>query len=148
MDKIRKILWLDDDIDNASLRTEKTELSSRGYTIVGLSTPDDFDKAIKENVEFDCFIIDVSLPVGSRLDIGEAKKGLRTGLVLLKEIANMDKFSNVPIIVYTIVSDHEIKTYCREHNIIYIDKGNASPWTLLEEINNYEQQREKKQAGI
>lgn len=134
MDKVITLLWLDDDFGNAAIRTENDDLLLKGYKIIGVRTPDEFDDIVKGDTSFDCLIIDVSLPVGNRLNVGASKKGMRTGLVLLEEIVQQQRFSNIPIVVYTIVKSDDIKYFCKEHNITYIDKGEAEPWTLSSEL--------------
>lgn len=136
MEKMKKILWLDDDFGNAALRTEFDDLTMKGYQITGIRTPDEFDEISKGELDYCCFVIDVSLPVGTRLDVGASKKGMRTGIVLLNEILGNSKFSNIPMVVYTIVTSDEVTSYCQRNKIKYIDKGKAEPWTLSTEIEN------------
>ena len=137
MDEVIKktILWLDDDFKTPALRTEKDELLRRNYSIIATDNPDAFMEALSKE-DFDCIVMDITLPLGSLIKPGEAKRGMRTGLVILNSIIANEELSSVPIVVYTIVEDQDVKEFCKKYNVLYISKLDAMPWTLAKQLDN------------
>lgn len=136
-----KVLWLDDDIENPALRTECMELEQRGYQIYKAPNPDVYDEFINSENEigcliFDCCILDISLPLGSISNSREAKKGMRTGFLLLKELLKNERYKDVPKVIYTIVEDKDIQSYCEQHGVKYINKEDCLPWIFADHIDN------------
>ena len=63
------------------------------------------------------------MPTGD-LDMVEADYGMRTGIVLIKKIRESNsKYKDVKIIVYTVIGDEEVRTYCRDNDILYLNKS-------------------------
>lgn len=130
----KKLIWLDDDFLSPALITEQTVLESRGYSITKAKNPDEFyDKCHAD--DYACIILDISLPLGSKISAGDAKKGMRTGLVVLDEIIKDESLKAIPKVVYTIVTGADVQLFCDEHDILYINKLDALPWTLADELD-------------
>lgn len=134
MEKMNKILWIDDDIKRRELRTDIDEFEYQGYQIVPAANPDELETIISSQTDFECLIIDISMPTGKNIDFGEAKGGMRTGLVVLKKLVNNPKFKEVKKVVYTIVDDEETRNYCEDNNIPYLEKQNYLPDSFVAEI--------------
>ena len=85
MEKIKKILIIDDDIELAELIKARLELTGYSSKIAG-----DAYEGNKEiiNNNYDLIILDLGLPVGE-------------GFELLKRIKNIPKKSNIPVIILT-----------------------------------------------
>lgn len=119
----KNILWVDDDINKPALEPDRDELQERNCNIVPKTRPDDFLKIINEGNEridgflVDCLLIDTMMPNGKELSSKETDNTTRTGLVLIKKLFNSGNYSNIPIIVYSVVDEDEIKNYCTENEI-------------------------------
>lgn len=120
-----KIIWVDDEINQAELRPDKEELKDLGCEIVGLKSADEFINFLSKphnNTIYDAIIIDMMLPVGAELDIKDAGYGSRTGLLLIDKIRENTLYENVKLIVYSIVDDVEIAKKCEEKGVLYLKK--------------------------
>lgn len=119
----KNILWIDDDINKPALEPDRDELNDRNCQIIPKTRPDDFLKIIKDgNGRIDSFLIDIMLidtmmPNGKELSSKETDNTTRTGLVLIKRLFESEKYKNIPIIVYSVVDEDEIKDYCIKHEI-------------------------------
>lgn len=118
----KKILWIDDDIKKPALEPDRDELEGRNCTIIDMIEPNIFLKRINNNNEndddfhIDCFIVDAMLPNGC-LSSKETKNTTRTGLVLIKKLFESGRYQNVPVIVYSVVDEEEIRDFCSEQKI-------------------------------
>lgn len=121
--KEKNILWLDDDINKPALEPDCDELKERNCKITGVIGPNSFLKKINENNEridgffIDCFLIDTMLPNGDYLTFKETDNNTKTGLIILKKLIESGKYVGVPIIVYSVIDEGEIKDFCHEKGI-------------------------------
>ena len=129
----KTILWLDDDLSTPALGAEKYILLERGFRIIPVENPDDFFAALMKR-DYDCIILDISLPVGLSVDIADALGGMRAGMVLLRRLMEARESLSVPIVVYTMSDTQSVRSYCMNHNILYINKFDAYPWTLADQL--------------
>lgn len=119
----KNILWVDDDIDKPALEPDRDELADRNCLIIPQKRPDDFLKIINDGNEridgfpVDCIIIDAMMPNGKILSSKETNNTTRTGLVLIKRLFESGNYKNIPIIVYSVVDEDEIRNYCIENEI-------------------------------
>ena len=120
----KNILWVDDDVNRFALLPDRDELESRGCRIIEAPRPDDLLKVLHEQIlQIDCIIIDISMPTGS-LDMAESDYGMRTGFVLIQKIRESNsKYKNAKIIVYTVIGDSEVRQFCKDNNILYLNKS-------------------------
>ena len=123
----KNILWVDDDIDRFALMADRDELESRGCKIIMAPRSEDLLKVLREQIlQIDCIIIDISMPIGE-LDMEEAKYGMRTGFALIKKIRESDSiYKDTPIIVYTVIGDDDVRQYCKDNDILYLNKSSVS----------------------
>lgn len=119
----KNILWVDDDINKPALEPDRDELQERNCNIVPKTRPDDFLKIINEGSEridgflVDCLLIDTMMPNGKTFSSKETDNTTRTGLVLIKRLFESGNYKNIPIIVYSVVDEDEIRKYCTENEI-------------------------------
>jgi CheY-like chemotaxis protein len=137
MEQLKKILWIDDDINRFPLMPYIDEFKEKGYTIVKAENPDESSKIINSNDDtFLCIIADISMPLGENIKFGEAKGGMQTGLVVLKELVDNPKLNSVKKIVFTIVDDGEVRDYCNSQTppIPYLQKHKWLTDAFVEKI--------------
>lgn len=131
-----KILWLDDDIHRLKLQPYIDELEDNDFEIIKVSNPDDIDEMISENSEIKCIIIDISMPTGKNIDVNEAKKGMRTGLFVLKKLNERSDLNNIQKVVFTIVSDEDVRKYCENYKIPYLNKQECLTDSFVSELKS------------
>lgn len=134
----KNILWVDDDIDGFALMADRDELESRGCRIIEASRPDNLLKVLREQIlKIDCIIVDIVMPTGE-LDMKEAEYGMRTGLALIRKIRESDSiYKDTPIIVYTVIGDDNVRQYCKDNNIPYLDKSSVSSEEFADFVMEY-----------
>lgn len=135
MEQVKRILWVDDDVKRLELSVDIDEFNDRGFEVIKASNPDECKEIIAQRQDFKCIIVDISMPTGKSVDFGAAKGGMRTGLVVLKELVKNDRLNNIKKVVYTIVDDEEVRNYCEENNIPYLSKRNFLSDTFVTRIS-------------
>ncbi len=120
----KNILWVDDDVSRFALLLDRDELESRGCKIIEAPNPNELIKVLRDQLyHIDCIIVDMVMPSGD-LDMVEAGYGTRTGLSLIKLIRETDsKYKDVKIIVYSVLGDEDVRKYCRDNAIPYLNKA-------------------------
>ena len=112
-----KILWVDDDIDRLKLQPYLDAFEDKDFEIIKVANPDDVDKAIESNRDIQCIILDISMPTGESIGVKESKGGMRTGLLVLGKLVSNDSIRLIKKVVFTIVSNAEVKEYCNSRGI-------------------------------
>lgn len=130
----KKILWIDDDINRDSLRAYVDELDDNGFSIIRAANPDVAEKILKNEKDFGCIIIDISIPTGANIGFEEAKAGTQTGLVFLKKLIDNNELNHSKKVVFTIVDVIDVTLFCKEKNVTYIPKQKELPDTFCEKI--------------
>ena len=118
-EKKKKILWIDDDVNNPELLPDRDALEERGCIITPVTTPD-----VLNDIEislYDCIIIDLFLPVGTTMSLEETQYGSRTGFVLSKRIK--EQFPKSIIVVYSVFDLPDVREYCNNKSIQYWKKS-------------------------
>jgi CheY-like chemotaxis protein len=134
MDTIKKILWIDDDINRFSLMPYIDEFNEQGFTIIRVENPDEIgEKLSSNNNDFLCIIVDISMPPGEKISFGDAKGGMQTGLVILKELVEKTDLKAKKV-VFTIVENAEVREYCKNKQIPYLQKHKYFTDTFVREI--------------
>lgn len=139
----KRILWIDDDINNPELQTERFELEKDNFIIVDIETPDKGFDVLKTDINFGCVIIDISMPRGQSISFEEARGGMRTGLIILRRLLADNRLNDIKKIVYTVIDDGEIIKECEENNVLYIKKGWCLSSEFVEIIKNKLAENEK-----
>jgi CheY-like chemotaxis protein len=139
--QVKKILWIDDDVNRYSLMPYIDELNEKGFTIVKAENPDEIYKILSRQKDFLCIIVDISMPLGEKIPFGEAKGGMQTGLVILKKLVEDKTLANVKKIVFTIVNDDEVREYCNSQtpSIPYLEKSKYFTDAFVAEIQKLTQ---------
>ena len=136
MDQMKKILWIDDDVRRPELSVDIDEFNENGFEIIKADNPDECNEIISQRQDFECIIIDISMPTGKNINFGEAKGGMRTGLIILKQLVNNEKLNDIQKVVFTIVDDEDVRSYCEENNIPYLSKRKFLSDTFVERIKH------------
>jgi len=134
---VKKILWIDDDINRYSLLPYIDEFKARNLKIEGASNPDKSDEMLLKQHDFQCIIVDVTMPLGEHIQFDEAKGGMQTGLVYLKKLVENQDLKDVKKVVFTIADDTEVREYCKNQNpeIPYLLKQRYFSNTFAEAID-------------
>lgn len=128
----KNILWVDDDVNKPALEPDREEIDSRNCIIIEAAKPAEFLKIINEGAyKIDGIIIDISMRIGNSLSIEETRNGTRTGLALVKRLKESQNYKDVPIVVYTVIDDDDVISYCEENEIPYLKKSDDS----IEDVN-------------
>jgi len=129
-----KILWIDWNINRLEFLEffpYTSEFRDEGFEIIKAENPDESDEILAKQHDFNCIILDIILQVGKKMRYREAKGGLRSGLLLLKQYVNNPELNNIKKAVFTLVDDAEIREYCQEHNILYLGKQKYTTKALV-----------------
>jgi len=129
-----KILWIDDDISRLKLQPYLDEFEESGFEIIPVENPIDLDSTIDSNKDIQCIILDISMPTGENIDVSESKKGMRTGLLILKKLIENTNLNHIKKVVFTIVGDDEVHNYCKSKQILHLKKQDYFPDTFVEKI--------------
>lgn len=120
----KKIVWIDDDIDTSILRPYVDEFEENDFEIVKLESIDNLLPFLKEEANtISAILVDIIMPP-LHLDFKETRGGLRTGLVVLKNIKKEKSLNEIPLIVVTNVDDDIVKAFCNQNRIPCIEKKN------------------------
>ncbi|MFA6449770.1 MAG: hypothetical protein WCX65_09895 [bacterium] len=123
------ILWVDDDL-SLTLKSFMDELKENGYEIIMVTNPDDIsDKFAQYNITG--IIMDIMLPTGQSISNEDSKMGILTGLEILKKLKEDKTTSQIPIVIFTILSNQDVSTWARVNNIKLLKKEQTVPLDLL-----------------
>ena len=76
---------------------------------------------IEAEKSLSAILVDIAMPPG-HLDFRETRGGLRTGIVVIKELLKEDSLKSIPIIVFTNVDDVAVNDFCKDRSIPYLRK--------------------------
>lgn len=130
---MKKILWVDDDVNTGALRAFVDEFVDNGIQVEKIDNPDDFLNMLPRS-DFDCLILDVLMPVGQKLSREETEGGTATGLALLNRY--LKEPVQKPVIICTIRNDEQVRRFAIERNIPYKLKQLLDPDELVEYVLN------------
>ena len=130
------ILWVDDDTMSA-LDSFIDDITDGGWDISLAQNPDEMWKILESSEKpINCIIMDIMLPTGESIDPIASKMGITSGLELIKQLKNNEKYYNIPIIIFTIVDDPELSKYADDCEIPILKKQDVFQEDLIEEIKN------------
>ena len=146
----KKILWIDDDINGFPLIPYIDEFKEQGFTIIGVENPDEIEEKLSSNNnDFLCIIVDMSMPVGNKINFGKAIGGMQTGLVILKELVENPDLKEIKKVAFTKSNNSEVKTYCNSKKtpIPYFQSQDYFPDTFVAEIKKLTTNQPAKQEN-
>lgn len=126
------ILLIDDDV--APMKYYVKRLKTK-YNVVQKIIPDDaYDFLNEKKGEICCIILDIMLPPSKKYKDHETSEGLKTGVLLYKDILN--DFPKIPIIVFTNVRNPKTLTQFKENDHLRVlRKNECSAKELLMHVN-------------
>lgn len=135
MEKRQRIVWIDDEIGTSILEPYVDEFDDNEIDVVKVDNVDGVIPRLKEELQqsLSAIIVDIIMPPG-KCDFNETSGGLRTGIVVLKEILNDDSFKNVTKIVVTNVDDEKVRDFCKGYGIQCLKKDEYFSDSLVERI--------------
>lgn len=143
METVKKIMWVDDDINRSILRPYLDELTERGYAIIRVQSVDEIKSTINSSMPISLMILDVSMPPGESLDFKESRGGIQTGYLLLKELVANKILEDVIKIVFTIVDNNNLIDFCAKNKIPIYDKEEYLSVKFADEIDSILQKSDK-----
>ncbi|MDR1582404.1 MAG: response regulator [Prevotellaceae bacterium] len=129
-----KILWIDDDLFRLKLQPYIDEFEDNGFDIIKVANPDDIDEMIDQHSDIQCIIVDISMPTGESINVNEAKKGMRTGLLVLQKLNKNVKIDHIKKVVFTVVEDEQVRRYCDSCNVSYLKKQDNVTDVFIDKI--------------
>lgn len=135
MENKKRIVWIDDDIDTPILRPYVDEFVDNDFEVIKIKDISNFIEILKEEAKnsISAILIDILMPP-QYLDFSETRGGLRTGIVIIKEILNEEELKSIPIVAFTNVDDTVIDKFCKDYHISCIEKKNYFSDELVEKI--------------
>ena len=125
------IVWIDDDV-SITLDPFVDEIEDAGVKVHRIfNTQKVFEELNEKANVIDGIILDIMMPIGS-YNGHDAKMGLITGYLLLKDIKKHDNLRDIPVIIFTIYDEPDVKKYAREMNIPFLKKQKTVPDELLQ----------------
>ena len=134
MGTMKNILWIDDDINRMALMPYIDELEEGGFKVIKASNPDEFEKILSENQDFDCIIIDVIMPLGQSREYANERGRMQTGKILLQKLIDNRLLPSVKKVVFTMADNADVRQYCDDHSVPYLEKQEFLSGIFVEEI--------------
>lgn len=126
------VLWVDDDF----LTSYVDSFSLNNITLLKAATPDELWETLeRHNGKIQLIIMDIMMPIGSNIDSVESKRGLQTGLVLLRQLKS-SKFSKIPTLIFTISNDKDIVEWSAKNNVQLLKKQDTVPRDLIDSVKS------------
>lgn len=121
---MKKIVWLDDDNRIFLFEDYLSLFRQRGYELLLMDNPTVFFNNINNGAilpsEIVCFIVDMSF---RSVDGFVATEGFEVGKELIKKLRSLESIRDeVKMVVYTGVETNEIKKFCHNNDIAYLQK--------------------------
>ncbi len=66
----------------------------------------------------------------------EADYGMRTGIALIRKIKESN-YKDTPIMVYTVIGKDDVRQYCEDNNILYLNKSSILSEEFADFVMNY-----------
>lgn len=118
----KTIAWIDDEINTSFLKPYVDELEENNYVVIKIKTTENLIQLLKDKAgTLSAIFVDIIMPPKG-LNYSEASGGIRTGLVVLKNIKTEASLRDIPLIVVSNLNDDAIKKYCENNQIPYIEK--------------------------
>lgn len=128
---MKKIVWVDDDINTGVMRAILDEFRDNGVEVETIDNPDKFLE-ILDRSDYDCLVMDVLMPVGQKMSTDETENGLATGIALLKRF--LEKQRKIPVVICTIRNDDVVRLFARDHKIPHVTKQDFNSRELYNHI--------------
>jgi len=123
------ILFVDDEAAQMASHVDELEIS--GYSVTTATTVAELRRYLRGAETPEAVLLDVMMPPGDLVNAGE---GLRTGILLLREIR--ERWPAVPVIVLTNVSNPGILSAAEGSGARVVRKQNVLPHDLPELVRS------------
>lgn len=126
------ILFIDDEPEYISAFAQAFELTD--FEVSTITNLDEAWEYLKENKdEVDAIILDVMMPPGKLLNLEETANGLRSGIIFLEYLKELDE--GIPVIILTNANKKNIEKISHRNYFIY-EKKEIDPWSLVDKMDN------------
>ncbi len=125
------IIFIDDEPHYIKAYVQAFELS--GFIVKVVNTVDDAWQILQSDIhDILAIIVDIMMPPGKLLENERTHQGLRTGVVFIEKLRNLDE--KIPVIVLTNAEKSELGVI-RHTNCYIFAKKEISPWGLVERVS-------------
>lgn len=132
----KTIIWIEDDYD--IIEPVIYPLRKAGYTIINISNTKEASEKLTELKNADLILLDMFLPKGN----GGKDFGEYPGYMLLKELREVHQITT-PVIVFTVISNEELRTRLERLGIDGIVYKPIRPSKLKEIVDDVFQKYER-----
>lgn len=128
---VEKLVLLIDD-DNLPMNYYVKALEHEGFRVNHCFNPDSaLDFAREETSTIDAIILDIMMPPGQRYRSENTNEGLRTGVLLLKDLRNY--CPDVAVVVLTNITKlSTLNEFKGQHSVEVVQKMDCTPFRLVE----------------
>lgn len=122
--KKKRIVWIDDQIYSPILSSYVEEFEENNFEVIKIESVDNLLSVLKIEVKksLHAILVDIIMPYGP-LDFGKSRGGLKTGLLVLEDILKEDSLKNIPIVVLSNADYYDVRDFCQEKSIKYLEKS-------------------------
>lgn len=119
----KRIVWIDDEINTLLLKPYVDAFEDNNFEVIKIETIDNLLPILKIEAEksLSAIIVDIIMPP-RHLDFSETEGGLRTGIVIIKDLLKEDFLKSIPIVVLTNVNDVAVNVFCKHRSISCLKK--------------------------
>lgn len=130
---MKTIMWIDDDVASSTLRAYRDEIKENGFDLIPVDCVDELNKKEHLYNTVDLIILDSMIPVGELLkNENDTKGGIFSGILIYEKLL---KNLNLPIIIFSILSDEYLINWQQSNNFEYLNKLDTDPERLITKIN-------------
>lgn len=133
---MKKIAWFDDEHCHSTYDDYLFLFKQRGYDLLLIDNPITFFNEVDQGSilsnEIVCLVVDLSF---KSVDGFVAAEGIEIGRELIKKLKSTKSLRNdVKIVVYTSSDTKEIRSFCENNDIIYLQKLECYEKSFVKEI--------------
>jgi DNA-binding response OmpR family regulator len=126
------ILFIDDEPQYIKPYTQAFEISDFNVKVFP-NVDIAWDFICSHTDEILAIILDIMMPPGKLFDFDKTKEGLRTGILLVERLRELDE--RIPIVILTNAEKSELGSISHRHCLIFAKKE-IGPWGLVEKVSD------------
>jgi CheY-like chemotaxis protein len=131
------ILFIDDEPHRIRSYTQAFELT--GFPIMVINSVDEAWQIIEtQKKDILAVIVDIMMPPGELLEMESTKEGLRTGVVFIERLKNLDE--GIPVVVLTNAEKGELGIISHRNCHIFLKKE-MNPWGLVDRVSDMKRKK-------
>jgi CheY-like chemotaxis protein len=113
---MKRVLYVDDETDRESFQSTLDTLRGRGIDVKAIGNVREVLPFLEaEGRTLVAVVLDVFMPTHGMYTPAESDRGMRTGLLLLRDIRQ--RYANLPIILVSVLAEETAEEWIRVHNV-------------------------------